>query len=339
MNGPTICVTGAGGPAGFNSIRSLRESALSPRIVAVDMDPLAAGLQLADSSYVVPPARSEEFVLVLLRILQREGVDVLIPTVDEEIAVLSREEIRNELSQQTGILIPNHSAAVKALDKHITVEECERANLPVPASAMVDKLEDLKASAGRIGLPVVVKPLRSRGARGISFVERISDLGAAWRKARHFGEAALIQEYVPGPVYTVGVVCDQRGEVAASIALEKIKQLPEKGGVAVAGRTVRNPKLQELGEKYVTSLGWIGPASPEIKLDERDGSFKLMEVNPRLFGYNYLAAKAGINLSEVTAMLAAGEAVSPLREYRADLYFVRSPHDIIIQEVPNGMGG
>jgi len=300
------------------------------------MDPLAAGLQLGDSSYVVPPAASDEFVFVLLKILQRESVDVLISTVDEEIAVLSREEVLTQLSEETGILMPGHDAASRALNKDRTVEECEKAGLPVPVSAVVLTADELRSAAKRIGLPVVVKPVRSRGARGISYVERMVDLRTAWRAVRSFGHAALVQEYVPGPVYTVGVVCDSKGRVAASVALEKIKQVPQSGGVAVAGRTVLNEELQELGERYVTALGWIGPASPEVKLDERDGSFKLMEVNPRLFGYSYLAAKAGVNLSEITARLAVGEEVPPQREYRPDLYFVRAPEDMILKEVPGG---
>jgi predicted ATP-grasp superfamily ATP-dependent carboligase len=114
--------------------------------------------------------------------------------------------------------------------------------------------------------------------------------------------------------------------------LVKTKEVPPTGGVAVSGKTVVDPELQDLGERYVKCMDWRGPGSVEIKRDERDGSFKLMEINPRLFGYSYLAAVAGVNLAEITVRLAMGETVEPVRSYREGVSFVRAPHDIIIEE-------
>ena len=332
--GPTvICVTGAGGPAGFNCIRSLRSSDLDARIVAVDMDRQAPGLYFDSKiSYVVPRASSEDFVLALSKILVKEKVDVLVPTVDEEIAVLCKERVLEKLSKLTSFLLPNEAAAGRALDKYLTVLEAERAKLPVAGTVVVQDASQVREKSVDFDLPIVVKPSRSRGARGISFVKRRRDLARAWRTASLHGGQVLFQEYIPGPVYTIGTVMDRKKRVAGSIVLKKTKEIPPQGGVAVAGITVLEPELQKMGEKYVKCLGWTGPASPEVKLDQRDGSYKLMEVNPRLFGYNYLAAMAGVNLSEITVRLAIGEKLEPIRTYREGVSFVRAPYDLIIEE-------
>jgi carbamoyl-phosphate synthase large subunit len=295
------------------------------------MDTQAAGLYFgADVSYVIPRASAEDFFVALSRILVKEKIDVLIPTVDEEVAVLCREHVLSQLSQLTGFLLPPEEAATRALDKFLTVFEAKRAGLPVPETVAVPDMGDVDEKA--LDLPVVVKPSRSRGARGISYVERKGDLKRAWKKAAAEGGQVLFQEYVPGPVYTVATVFGRDKEIAASIVLKKTRELPPSGGVAVAGVTVADPKLQELGESYGKCLGWVGPASPEIKLDERDGSYKLMEVNPRLFGYNYLATAAGVNLSEVTARLALGQDIDPLRDYEEGVSFVRAPYDLVVRE-------
>jgi len=328
-----VCVTGAGGPAGFNCIRSLRESEIDPKIVALDMDGLAAGLfHGADASYVVPPARDEGFVLTLCRIIEREEVDVLIPTVDEEIRALCIGHNLERIGETASFLLPDQDTASKALDKSETLLACEAEGLPIPETAVATDIGGAAARADDLGYPVVVKPSGSRGARGVSLVEGEGDLEAAFRGAEAEGGRTLIQEYVPGPVYTVGTVLDRSSEVAASIVLRKVKQVPPMGGVAVAGKTVQDPEMMELGERYVSCLGWVGPASPEIKRDERDGSLKLMEVNPRLFGYNYLATAAGMNLSEITVRLALGEKLEPTREYREGLCFVRTPFDILVDD-------
>lgn len=327
-----VCVTGVGGPAGFNCIRSLKESDLDARIIALDMDGRAAGFYHgSDVSYVVPPATSEEFLLTLSKIIEREKVDVLIPTVDEEIAVLCREPILERLSELTSFLLPSEAAAANALDKRRTILEARKARLPVPKTLVVASASEVEGKSEKLSFPIVVKPSRSRGARGVSYVQRKGELKSAWRTASSMGGEVLFQEYIPGPVYTVGTVCGRGGRIAASIVLKKTKELPHTGGVALAGTTVAEPALQDLGEKYVECLGWCGPACPEVKLDERDRGYKLMEVNPRLFGYNYLATKAGVNLPEITARLALGEEVEPVRTYKEGLSFVRAPYDLIVE--------
>jgi biotin carboxylase len=303
------------------------------RIIALDMDRRAPGLYDApDASYVVPPARSEEFVLALSRVLDESGADVLLPTVDEEIAALCREPVLSHLSELVDFLLPGQEAAWRALDKYRTMFEAKRADLPVPETVVVPNFAEAGERADEIGYPVVVKPSRSRGARGITYVGDEGQLEEAWNSASTEGGQVLFQEFVPGPVFTVGTVCDGKGEIAASIVLVKTKEVPPTGGVAVSGRTVANPELQALGERYVTCIDWRGPGSVEVKLDERNGSYKLMEINPRLFGYNYLAAVAGVNLAEVTVRLALGEELEPRRTYREGVSFVRAPHDIIIEE-------
>jgi predicted ATP-grasp superfamily ATP-dependent carboligase len=297
------------------------------------MDRRAPGLYgLPDASYVIPPARSEEFVLALSRVLDESGADVLLPTVDEEIAALCREPVLSNLSELVSFLLPGQEAALKALDKYRTTFEARRHDLPVPKTVVVPSPSEAGPAAEEIGYPVVAKPSRSRGARGISYIGDEGQVEECWHRASAEGGQVLFQEFVPGPVFTVGTVCDGKGEIAASIVLVKTREVPATGGVAVSGRTVSNPELQELGERFVTCLDWRGPASVEIKHDERDGSYRLMEVNPRLFGYNYLAAVAGVNLAEVTVRLAMGEELEPRRSYREGLSFVRAPHDIIIEE-------
>ncbi len=308
-------------------------SDIDASIVALDMDRKAAGLYLgADASYVVPSARSEDYLLALSKILIKEKVDVLIPTVDEEIGVLCRDHVLENLSELSNFLLPTEAAAGRALDKLSTIFAARRAKLPVPRTLAVPRVSEAGAKAEQMGFPLVVKPSGSRGARGMSYVEGKKELKRAWQRASLEGGQVLFQEHVPGPVFTVGTVCDQKGRIAASIVLRKTKEIPPRGGVALAGITVEEPGLQDLGEKYVACLEWTGPASPEIKLDDRDGSYKLMEVNPRLFGYNYLAAMAGVNLAEMIVRLAMGEEVEPVRTYRKGLSFVRAPYDLIVEE-------
>ena len=83
-----VLVTGAGGPAGMGTIRSLLR-APAVDVVAADMSRLAPGLYWARERAVIPPARDPSFVRNLLAVCKRLGVEMLFPTVDEEVSVLS----------------------------------------------------------------------------------------------------------------------------------------------------------------------------------------------------------------------------------------------------------
>src|SRR5581483_3085786 len=87
----TVLVTGAGGPAGVSVIRSLMDG--GHHVIAVDADPLAAGMYLAaEHAAVAPAVEAESFVSDLADAAKRFHVEVVVCTVGEEMLVLSGRE-------------------------------------------------------------------------------------------------------------------------------------------------------------------------------------------------------------------------------------------------------
>ena len=87
MTGSRVLVTGAGGPAGVAVVRHL--VSLGMFTVAVDSDPLAAGLFLADEHALVALACDpDDLVATLAETVKRFEVDVVVCTVAEEMLAL-----------------------------------------------------------------------------------------------------------------------------------------------------------------------------------------------------------------------------------------------------------
>jgi carbamoyl-phosphate synthase large subunit len=61
----------------------------SVRVVAADLSPLSAAGHLADAFHLVPRVDSAEFVGAMVDLVRREGVDVIVPTIDTELPVLA----------------------------------------------------------------------------------------------------------------------------------------------------------------------------------------------------------------------------------------------------------
>jgi len=86
-----------------------------------------------------------------------------------------------------------------ASDKEETNALLRDLGLPVPEQRLVYSAADAVRAAERIGLPVVVKPLRGNHGRGVSIgVGTPEDVAVAFEKAREHGRAVVIEQYVTG---------------------------------------------------------------------------------------------------------------------------------------------
>ncbi|MFQ6051610.1 MAG: ATP-grasp domain-containing protein [Candidatus Hydrothermarchaeota archaeon] len=318
-----VLVTGVGGAAGLGAVNSLSKTDVD--IYGCDADPLAPGLYITTlkKGFLIPYARDPSFLGELNRIIEEYSIDVVIPTVDEEIIRLTESGIpENKVKDdklKARCLLPDKDSLTNAVNKYETYKVCK--DIPRPASIEVKDLNEIKGFVREKGFPLVVKPYIGRGARGIFYVENENELLGQIKKRKDI----FIQEYIPGgPVYTFGALYDSKGKYACGIVLKKLREKPETGGVAWAGEVVNDERVHSLGKKVVERIGgWRGAISIEFKLDGRDKNYKLMEINPRLFGYNYLATEAGINLAWYLVLLSLGKKLPSIPKPREGLTFIR----------------
>ncbi len=68
------------------------------------------------------------------------------------------------------------------------------------------------------------------------------------------------------------------------------------GRATTLAETVDIPELEVLGSRFLLAAGYEGLAEVEFMLDTRDNTYKLLEVNPRVWGWHTLAGRAGVDL-------------------------------------------
>jgi predicted ATP-grasp superfamily ATP-dependent carboligase len=150
------------------------------------------------------------------------------------------------------------------------------------------------------------------------------------------GQSPLVQEFVRGVEYGVEMVCE-KGEVLASFVHKRVRSLSPRGGAAVVKETAQDSPqvrlMQQHARTLVEKLAWTGPVMVEFKVDSRDGTVRLMEINGRFWGSLPLAIQAGVDFPLIIYTLAHGEKVekapvtfSPLkirtRHFLGDLKWV-----------------
>lgn len=327
----TVLVTATGGPAGLAALRSLQETGRF-NLIATDADPLAPSLYIQNiKTYVLPMANDKKYIEKLIEICRKNNVKIILPCSDEEICILSKK--KNLITNHSIELpIPNYNTVMKARDKWITIKTLAGTKINLPKTFAPNNLKELKTAVQSLGLPIVVRPRVSRGARGIHYCYSKAEAVLAFKQLRNKYKKIIVQEFIPGSlgsVYVVQTLFNKHHVVIAASVMQKLREKPPTGGVATAGKTVHNKELLTLGVSAIEKIGsWVGPAGIEFKINSRDGKPYLMEVNPRLQGVTYLFTRAGINFPYLWTLIALGENPKPKFKYVEGLYFSRLWNDL-----------
>ena len=306
-----VLVTGAGGAAGVAVIRSL--VAAGVEVFAADMDGWAAGLYLvpAERRRLVEPGRSPEFVDGILSIVRADDIDVVFSTVDVELEPLAVR--RTELSPAV-LAAPALSTLSTCLDKLTLAEACA-STARVPTTMTLD-------AAGKAAdwvFPVIIKPRRGAGSRGVRLVADREEL-----EAMPHDESIIIQANLPGEEYSVDVIA-AGGELVAAVPRTRARV---DSGVSIAGQTVRDPELQRQAGLVAAAIGLDGVANVQLRRDA-DGLPALLEVNPRFPGALPLTIAAGVDLPVLALDLALGRQLPSGIDFR-EIATVRFLEDVFV---------
>ena len=140
--------------------RAYQALALSGRIVAVDMDPLAPALQLADATYIVPRVSSPGYIAALASICRSERITLVFPLIDPDIPALAENRATLE---RTGAQVMVVSPGVAALtaDKWLTNQLFLEIGVTAPRSWLPADLAPVE-----LRYPVFVKPRFGSAGKG-----------------------------------------------------------------------------------------------------------------------------------------------------------------------------
>ncbi len=308
-----VLITGVGGAAGVAVVRSLL-ARHDLTVFAADMDGWAAGLYLVppEQRRLVEPGRDPGFVPGLAALVERDRIDVVISTVDVELTALA--ERRHELAPAV-LAAPSAATLAVALDKLALAERCAptaqvpRTVLAGPAALEVEW-----------EFPVFAKPRSGAGSRGIRMVPDRAALAAL-----PADEGLIVQDLLPGEEYSVDVIADAEGKVVAAVPRTRTRV---DSGVSIAGRTVRDPELEETAAAVARAIGLVGVANVQLRRD-RAGRAALLEVNPRFPGALPLTIAAGVDIPSLVVDLFTGRPLPERLGFR-EVASVRFLEDIVL---------
>jgi carbamoyl-phosphate synthase large subunit len=328
----TVAVTGLNnidspGP-GIPVIRGIRESKdFDVRIIGLAYEHLEPGIymqDLVDKSYMIPyPAEGKDALFNrLLEIHSIDKIDVIIPNFDAEL--FSFIKLEKKLSE----------AGIKTyLPTLEQFEERNKSNLPsygkkygvnVPEGTEVFSLSDLNNTLESMDYPVMIKgkyydayPAYSIEQAAVYF----SKMSAEW------GYPVIVQEFIKGTEVNVIALGDGNGNLIAAVPMRK-QYITDKGK-AWGGITIDDKSMLDLAKKIISKTKWKGGMELEL-IRSADNKLYLLEINPRIPAWVYLAVGAGQNIPEALLKLALGMEVKSFTRYDIGKMFVRYSYDMIV---------
>ncbi len=282
-----VLITGAGGNLAHFIWRALERANLDVNVVPCDFSHDAVGLYQAPVGYVVPAARSPEYIPRIVSLCHREKIHAVMAGGMAEMHVLARH--MDQIRKETGAVVISSSATVleRLEDKYQLALHLHGAGLASPRTVLASDAAELALFTAEMPFPYIVKDRIGAGSRGVGVATDAADLAYLVRKIPR----AIVQEYLypDDEEYTVGAFVKQDGVAAGHIVMKRELGL----GMTFKAQVIEAPELGAYCEQILEGMGCRGPANVQLRLTPRGPI--AFEINPRFssttsarphFGYN-----------------------------------------------------
>ncbi len=281
--------------------------------------------------FKIPAAKegSDDYARGLVEILKTRQYDLILPFGNDANHAVNRAQ--DEIREYTRVLTPPNEIHEIAYDKKATFDHCKKHGINAPATFFDYTETDLHAIAKELNYPAVIKARSGSGVRsGLRYANNPDELLEKYREVsqliikngREDYANPIIQEFIPGYVHDACLLFDHG---KALVVLTQIRHLmyPIYGGVGAINVTTHDKPLRDTAIHLMESLNWTGPAQVEFKYDERDKKYKLIEINPKLWGTLDLSIQSGVSFPVIIRdHLLGGKVKQPQYETGNCYYFL-----------------
>lgn len=294
--------------------------AIAPRMEAEVTSDFAPYMNLCSFSRftrgtigIGPTDNEDRYGQRLVEVLRSRRYDYFLPVGLSSWVAASR--FKDEISPLANCLLPDWKDMEIAFNKDRTMELAGRIGVPAPRTVELSDRTDVE----RIDeFPVVLKASEQSRVR---YCRDLQEAREQYLELAGSSRSKIIaQEYVTG--YGCGFYGVYRdGRLMDFYLHQRLREFPTTGGASAMARSYRSRRLFDLGKKMGDALNWNGPIMVEFKRDQRTGDYKLIEVNPKLWGSLDLTLAAGIDIPGLIFSLADGTMERPAASRYEDAHY------------------
>ena len=307
--------------AGTQACRALREEGIRTILVNSNPATIMTDEDIADAVYIEPLTTD-----VVRRIVQRERPDGLLPTLGGQTGLnLAVRVARAGILDRYGVrLLGTPLAAIeRAEDRALFKALLEELGEPTVPSAIVTTVEEARAFARIVPLPLVIRPAFTLGGTGGGVAHTDADLDRIVQggiDASPIGQVLVERSLLGWKEIEYEVMRDADDTCITVCNMENLDPMGVHTGdsiVVAPSQTLSDREYQMLRSsalRIIRALGIEGGCNVQYGLDPHSANYAVIEVNPRVSRSSALASKAtGYPIARIAAKVAIGRRLADLR--------------------------
>lgn len=262
------------------------------KIYGADMTETAPALAFCDYTRRVCGMCDKGYIPQLLDICKNDKIDLLIPTIDTDLLILSKNKIIFE-QLGTKVLISDIDKIALCRDKNYTADFFESCGLKAPRT-----VNDYKNYAA--GYPCFIKPKDGSSSINAYKIGNEKELEVYSNQIDDY----VIQPFIKGTEYTVDIFCDFHGK---PLYIVPRIRLAVRSGEVLKTQILMDKKIISECQRLIASFKPCGPMTVQLIRQDSTGDDYYIEINPRYGGGAPLSMKAGARSAEAILRILSGE--------------------------------
>lgn len=255
--------------------------------------------------YPDPETSPQDFVHWVDKQLDAKLWDLFIPMDDLTMDIVI--ENRERWEPKCRLVLPPSESYQIARDKYQSLQVALQAGMDCPETFIPESFEEIRKKASHLHYPVLIKPRKNSGSRGIQVAHSPEDLIRMFEEQYNL-EMPMIQEFIPqGVRMDVCLIVNKQNQVRSTFVQKEIRHFPIPMGPSTVQESIQHDQLVEQCKRFLSFLPWYGVIELEFMIDPRDGKPKFMEVNPRFWNSLECAIISGIDFPYMLYQLATEE--------------------------------
>jgi carbamoyl-phosphate synthase large subunit len=301
--------------SGTQACKALRSEGYEVVLVNSNPATIMTDPEIADRTYIEPLTKE-----YLEKIIAVERPQALLPTVGGQTGLnLAVELAEGGILEKYGVeLIGASLRAIKVAEDRLCFKDAIRkVGLDVPASALVNNVQDGLKLADQLGYPVVIRPSFTMGGTGGSIAYNREEFSEAIAHALDSSPVheALVEESVLGwKEYELEVMRDYRDNFVVICSIENFDPMGVHTGDSITvapAQTLTDKEYQRMRDAAAAIIREVGVetggSNIQFAIDPATGRMIVIEMNPRVSRSSALASKAtGFPIAKIAALLAVG---------------------------------
>ncbi len=263
-------------------------------------------------------APATETVDFLCRLAQRiDRRSLLVPTTDRSASLVAGHA--DVLADY--FVFPKGSAdLVRSLhNKRELFYQARRLGISTPAAVFPQSRDDVLRFLSDAVFPIMLKAidgtrLMERTGKRMVIVHSVSEVLEQYTKLEDPEVPNLmLQEYIPGGDDTIWMFNGYFNDVSECLCAftgRKLRQHPVHTGATTLGICVRNETVERLTTSFMKTVGYHGILDIGYRYDARDGTYKLLDANPRIGStFRLFVAENGMDVARCLYLDMTGQPV------------------------------